>query len=461
MSSAVPSEAIQIVKEFEGCEKFVPSDGLIHAYPDPASGGEPYTIGWGTTIYSNGTKVKLGDKITRADADNHLAANLLRSYWTPLEKSIPYWNEMNDKMRSALCSFAYNLGAGFYGSSDFKTISACLKEKRWSDVPKALMLYVNPGSSVEAGLRRRRDAEGDLWQAGMNELSGAAPDAKPVILEAITATFLKKDNLDSSKLPPQQLIAINRGRQWKIEKRLETAGNSQQVELAYGAGDWWIYLPHWKEVSGTQAPTPTSATQPTPTAASPAVATGADIARQAAGTTGPKNLNVPYLKQLDNKNNPYGSCNVTCVAMCLQFFGVKPPPGKQLEDVLYEKMESLGRSRHNPYDLQYLINTYPGNFKDIFREDGGFRDIQASIDAGHPVIIHGYFTSFGHIIVVRGYDDKGFIVNDPYGEWFSTGYDNSRTGANLHYSYNMIANTCSPESKANPKNIWFHSVLKA
>jgi hypothetical protein len=25
----------------------------------------------------------------------------------------------------------------------------------------------------------------------------------------------------------------------------------------------------------------------------------------------------------------------------------------------------------------------------------------------------------------------------------------------------LIANTCSPESKANPKNIWFHSVLKA
>ena len=451
MASVVPDEAIQIIQEFEGCEKFVPSDGLIHAYPDPASGAEPYTIGWGTTVYPNGAKVKLGDKISRADADSHLAANLLSGYWNPIAKSIPYWNEMNDKMRSALCSFAYNLGAGFYGSSGFNTLSSCLKEKRWSDVPKALMLYVNPGSSVEAGLRRRRDAEGDLWQAGMNELSGSAPPKKQVILEAITATFLKKENLDSSQLAPHQLIAINRGRQWKIEKRLETAGNSQKVELAYGAGEWWIYLPHWQEATSPQAPTQ----------ASPAVATGADIARQAAGTTGPKRLAVPHLKQLDNRNNPYGSCNVTCVAMCLQFYGVKPPAGKQLEDVLYEKMESLGRSRHNPYDLQYLINTYPGNFKDIFREDGGFRDIQASIDAGHPVIIHGYFTSFGHIIVVRGYDDKGFIVNDPYGEWFSTGYDNGRTGAGLHYSYNLIANTCSPESKANPKNIWFHSVLKA
>ena len=450
MTGTVPNEAVQLIKEFEGCEEFYPSDGLIHAYPDPASGGEPITIGWGMTVYPNGTKVKMGDTITREQADSDLAANLLTNYWNPLTETIPYWNEMNDKMRSALCSFGYNLGAGFYGSDGFNTISSCLKDKRWSDVPKALMLYVNPGSPVEAGLRHRRDAEGDLWLAGLNALSGAAPSEKPVVLEAITATFLKKENRESSQLAPNQLIAINSGRQWKIEKRLETAGNSQKVELAYGAGEWWIYLPHWQEVSGEPAAAPVT----------PAAPTGSDIARQAASAAGSKNLDVPYLRQLDNTLNPYGSCNVTCVAMCLEYFGVKPSPGKQLEDELYQKMENLGRDRHNPYDLQYLINTYPGNFKDIFREDGGFADIQASINAGHPVIIHGYFTASGHIIVIRGYDDKGFMVNDPYGEWFSTGYDNQRSGANLHYSYNLIANTCSPESRTNPKNIWYHTVIK-
>ena len=117
MAGTVPSEAIQIIQEFEGCAKFEPSDGLIHAYPDPASGGEPYTIGWGTTVYPNGNKVKLGDKISRQDADSYLAANLEKNYWIPLTTKIPFWNEMNDKMRSALCSFAYNLGVGFYGSS--------------------------------------------------------------------------------------------------------------------------------------------------------------------------------------------------------------------------------------------------------------------------------------------------------------------------------------------------------
>jgi len=75
------------------------------------------------------------------------------------------------------------------------------------------------------------------------------------------------------------------------------------------------------------------------------------------------------------------------------------------------------------------------------------------------VIVHGYFTSFGYIVVIRGYDDTGFLVNDPYGEWFSTGYDNSRSGERLHYSHDLIARTCSQESRGNPAHIWLHTVM--
>ena len=72
---------------------------------------------------------------------------------------------MNDNQHGALLSFAYNLGANFYGSPDFTTISRVLKEKEWNKVPDALYLYRNPGTSVEAGLSRRRIAEGDLWNS--------------------------------------------------------------------------------------------------------------------------------------------------------------------------------------------------------------------------------------------------------------------------------------------------------
>lgn len=437
---------MRLIQEFEGCARFEPRDGLVHAYPDPHSGAEPYTIGWGTTVYPDGRRVQQGDAITREDADKFFATTLQESYWEPISQAIPHWDEMNDPMRAALCSFAYNLGAGFYGANGFNTISACLREKRWEDVPKALMLYVNPGSSVEAGLRRRRDAEGDLWRRGLSQLSGEKPTDQPIILEAISETFLKKEKLDSSQLAPHQLVPVETGKQWKLEEKLEVDGNSQKVRLAYGAGDWWIYTPHWK-TAGTAAAAAAAAAEPAFTSA-----------RQAAAAGG-KDLDVPYLSQLDNRLNPYGSCNVTCVAMCLYYLGYPRPEGVQLEDQLYQKLEDLGKSRHDPYDLQFLIGTHPG-FKDIFRVDGGFRDIQTSIDAGNPVIVHGYFTKSGHIIVIRGYDDKGFLVNDPYGEWFSSGYDNSRSGERLHYSYNLIARTCSPESQSNPGNIWYHTVFK-
>ena len=72
---------------------------------------------------------------------------------------------MNDNQRGALLSFAYNLGAYFYGSPDFSTITRVLKNREWSKVPDALYLYRNPGTSVEAGLSRRRIEEGNLWSS--------------------------------------------------------------------------------------------------------------------------------------------------------------------------------------------------------------------------------------------------------------------------------------------------------
>ncbi len=448
MATPVPTEAIQLIQEFEGCHRIDPADGLVHAYPDPLTNAEPWTIGWGNTRYPDGKPVGQNDSITKAEADQIFIVLVQNKYWEPISKTIPFWEDMNDPMRSALCSFAYNLGAGFYGSSGFNTISGCLRDKRWEDVSQALLLYVNPGSSVEAGLRRRRIAEGNLWDSGLDKLpvEGEMPSLQ--ILEAITETFLKKEKKDSSELQPNQLVAVETGRQWRVESLLEQDGHSQKVRLAFGSGDWWIYTPHWRVVDPASV-----------AAASQAAAAAPATEAPAAATTTSRDLDVPYFSQLDNQYNPTGSCNVTCVAMCLVYLGMPKPPGSQLEDELYVKLERMGKSRHNPYDLQYLINSYPG-YKDIFRENGSFSDIKTSIDAGNPVIIHGYFTRFGHIIVIRGYNEKGFIVNDPYGEWYSTGYDNSASGEGLTYSYGLVARTCSPESPSDPRNIWYHTVFR-
>jgi GH24 family phage-related lysozyme (muramidase) len=150
------ADAIQIIKEFEGCH--------LSAYPDPLSGGDPWTIGYGTTRYGAGDPVKRGDKINVIEADMLLRLEVDRI--AERLRAIPHWASMSDPQRCALVSFAYNLGAGFYGKPGFDTISAALRDKDWPSVPAAMLLYRNPGSAVEAGLLRRRKAEGALWQKG-------------------------------------------------------------------------------------------------------------------------------------------------------------------------------------------------------------------------------------------------------------------------------------------------------
>ncbi|MBD2492495.1 lysozyme [Aulosira sp. FACHB-615] len=146
----IPVPGIELIKEFEGCH--------LVAYPDPLSGGKPITIGWGCTKKLDGGEWKLGDRITQEQADQLLIHQLENDYLPKLQK-IPHWDEMNDNQRGALLSFGYNLGASFYGGSNFQTITKALKNKEWDKLKTVIPMYCNPGSKVEKGLRRRREAE--------------------------------------------------------------------------------------------------------------------------------------------------------------------------------------------------------------------------------------------------------------------------------------------------------------
>lgn len=153
-SSEILRSGIKLIKEFEGCH--------LKAYPDPGTGAAPITIGWGSTRRPDGSSFLLGNLITQQQADDYLMYDV-QNRFLPALKKIPHWNEMNQNQQGALLSFAYNLGANFYGSSDFNSITKVLKEKKWNEVPEVLKLYRNPGSNVEAGLLRRRISEGTLW----------------------------------------------------------------------------------------------------------------------------------------------------------------------------------------------------------------------------------------------------------------------------------------------------------
>lgn len=163
------------------------------------------------------------------------------------------------------------------------------------------------------------------------------------------------------------------------------------------------------------------------------------------------NLNVPYKSQLDNENRPKGTCNVTSVAMCLNYLGIVGNGDGQLEDQLFRWVERNGYDRHVHADLVKVFEHY--GFIDRFETEATWKQVRAHLDKGYPVIYAGMLSGSGHIIVLRGYDETGYFVNDPYGEWFSWGYDTDVTGENLHYSQHLLS-CCSMTGDYN--TTWAH-----
>ncbi|AKG19962.1 C39 family peptidase [Calothrix sp. 336/3] len=163
------------------------------------------------------------------------------------------------------------------------------------------------------------------------------------------------------------------------------------------------------------------------------------------------NLPVPYFSQLNNQFQPTKTCNVTCVAMCLYYFGIRPKNrDRQLEDELFQFVESKGWDKYVHEHLRKLFIEY-GVFN-VFKTEATWEEVKVHLANKKPVIISGQFTRSGHIIVLRGYDETGFWVNDPYGEFFHSGYRTDLTGENLHYSYKLV----SSKSYSGSEKTWAH-----
>ena len=89
----------ELIKKYEGCK--------LVAYPDPITGKEPYTIGWGSTTNTDGKPFKLGDTISQAMADALLTDYLMKNI-VPVFQKIPY--QLTVGQKSAIASLCYNVG---------------------------------------------------------------------------------------------------------------------------------------------------------------------------------------------------------------------------------------------------------------------------------------------------------------------------------------------------------------
>lgn len=169
-------------------------------------------------------------------------------------------------------------------------------------------------------------------------------------------------------------------------------------------------------------------------------------------------LSVPYYDQLDNSENPYGSCNVTSMAMVLTYLGAsRQSPQMRFPDELSQYCDKHNLDRHEPADLVKLVAAY--GCRDNFSKTASFQGVREWLIQGNPAVVHGYFTPTGHIICLIGYNSKGFVVNDPYGEImyspYHSYYDIYSSGAGLTYSYNLLYNTSAADGE-----FWVHYISK-
>lgn len=151
----INTEGIQLIKSFEACK--------LKAYLDSK---KIPTIGWGNTFYENGTKVKLGDTITQERADR-LFLNILAIFEKGVDQLIT--SNVNENQRSALISFAYNVGLDIDADTKVEGLGDSTLLKKVNANPGDLTIkneflkWVNKGSSFEKGLTRRRLGEWNLY----------------------------------------------------------------------------------------------------------------------------------------------------------------------------------------------------------------------------------------------------------------------------------------------------------
>ena len=159
------ASALLIVAQFEGC--------VLTAYPDPGSGGDPWTVGYGHT----GPDVTPGCTIGQAHADhllrtdlNHAAAEVFRllpmaTGWTP-------------KRQAALISFTFNVGAGALQHSTLRR-RLLAGEDPAAVVRAELPRWSKAGKKIMEGLVRRRAAEVALFGAGASAPVTTATPPRP------------------------------------------------------------------------------------------------------------------------------------------------------------------------------------------------------------------------------------------------------------------------------------------
>jgi LysM repeat protein len=152
---SISDSGVKMIEGFEGYS--------ATAYPDPGTGGAPWTIGYGHT-----GGVQPGQTITRAQAEQYLKEDLS---WAQDAVRRNVHVPINQNQFDALVSLTYNLGANGYPG-----LLAKLNAGDYKGAQAMFGQYVHAGGHVLQGLVNRRAKEAELFGS---DAPGGTPSAPP------------------------------------------------------------------------------------------------------------------------------------------------------------------------------------------------------------------------------------------------------------------------------------------
>ncbi len=149
-AKTVSNSGMVLICGFEGLK--------LKAYDD---GVGVWTIGFGTTVYPNGIKVKKGDTCSEAQAKAYMAHDL-KKFESAVNSAVTV--QINQSQFDALVSLAYNIGVGaFEKSTLLKKLNLC----DYKAASAQFNVWNKGGGKVMQGLVNRRAVERKLFEKAL------------------------------------------------------------------------------------------------------------------------------------------------------------------------------------------------------------------------------------------------------------------------------------------------------
>lgn len=159
--------AIELICNYEGFSE--------KAYPDPKTGAAPYTVGYGTQFYPDGTPVLRGHCCTKKKALEYLEHEL-----NIINEDLEKINLILDStMKEALMSFVHSVG---WQPFLYSELIDCIANENWYGVAAEMSRWIfDEDHRVIGGLIDRRREEIDLF---LSEIEDCPWSSTEVLLKA-------------------------------------------------------------------------------------------------------------------------------------------------------------------------------------------------------------------------------------------------------------------------------------